>query len=586
MSEDMVVSQSAAPNGDALPPVTLATAMFSAECVSALQAATTAACREALASAPPSEIWDRVLSLVHPIIRAHAHQPNAALSPVDRVPDELLVEVFSYLPLWDRVCTAMVCHRWRNVSLGAVAQLWSTVDASYSPRACQALLARARNTPITFRHHYMHSSRALSEMIAKHLHRIRILDLELPRSYLDSPSRTPIDYSQDVASRLEAASRRTRGLTDALQRPAPVLESVRIVNHLGLDLIGLAILQSPVLHSIDLRDVDLSCLTQCAGSRTLRSLVIAIPERSGRSLPEHWFQFCAFPSLEKLAVKIRDHDTRRTPARPARFPTTLKHLYLSLSPETLMHIIDPTGFAQLSSWYLSFISPARQYADLLHVLPYLQSISPTSAAIQFDDCIFHLMVADAAGRRGTVQAIRFTPDWSSLLDGVTKLCIGGLSHLPACVADTSTALPALEHLTLDVTPLSGVSSSGWFQWPSLACPRLRSVHIRSAGGKPTTTLEDVLRFLRDSLGRVPGAEKLEALLIDRVHIKAAPDDDVLVLFRGLAKTVTMQDSDPARHVDARALLEGRGEGFIIFDPNALWPECQVVWNRSWDEISG
>lgn len=70
---------------------------------------------------------------------------------LDRVPPELLGDVFSRLPLNGRIRASHVCHRWRAVSL-ETATLWSAFDAStLPPSLVEELFQRSRDALLSLK---------------------------------------------------------------------------------------------------------------------------------------------------------------------------------------------------------------------------------------------------------------------------------------------------------------------------------------------------------------------------------------------------------------------------------------------------
>ncbi|EJD38502.1 hypothetical protein AURDEDRAFT_172433 [Auricularia subglabra TFB-10046 SS5] len=170
----------------------------------------------------------------------------------------------------------------------------------------------------------------------------------------------------------------------------------------------------------------------------------------------------------------------------------------------------------------------------------------------------HVMLMDADGRQGAVQAVEFHPNWTRPLVSTSRLCIGGLAALPSEVLDSSSLFPSLEELTLDVTPALSAFTFGRYKWPRLACPALRAVRLRSATTILNIPLDAVSAFLRGLLDAGPG--KLAVIELDRVHILAPPGVDALTSLYTLAETVSILEAD------------------------STWPECHLRWNKSWDAV--
>ncbi|EJD38490.1 hypothetical protein AURDEDRAFT_172421 [Auricularia subglabra TFB-10046 SS5] len=463
----------------------------------------------------------------------------------DLLPAELLIDIFAYLPFWDRVRAATVCRRWRIVSLDAAVQLWSTIVVPGNAEACGALLNRARGAPIAFRIPDMNEDNytALCALLVKHLPHLKAFDLTLPSPA--SGARGPPDRMSEAVS-------------GALTVAAPILERIRIANRWNLFLDPDDLLRGPNLNAIELHGVDLGCLRGCRGSAMLRSLVATEPQYSWEFVSVDWPLMRSFPSLRTLAVKVTNYDTRAAPSHPSPFPVNLRHLALALPPDLLRQLANPGDIAALDSWHIAFISPTLDFVDLAAVMSYLQTITPTLAAIQFDGLIINLRLVDTAGRHGTMQAVRLDPTWGALLAGVAELSIGGLGSLPRIVLETTTALPSLKDLTLDVTPLPGVFASNWFKWPRLSCPHLRTVRLRSVTTTSNIPLNSFSTFVRDALGT--GLSKLTTLALDRVHPTAQPGVDVMSVLNGLSETVS------------------------VLDTGSIWPGCHLAWNKSWDEL--
>ncbi|EJD38473.1 hypothetical protein AURDEDRAFT_172406 [Auricularia subglabra TFB-10046 SS5] len=384
-------------------------------------------------------------------------QEGPVPNPTDILPNELLVEIFTYLPDWGRMLAATVCSRWRSVSLGAAVQLWSTIVAWMDDAACSALLDRTRDVPITFRLPYLDQGNfsGFCRLIIQHAPHIKALDMTLTAWH---QRREIHQMSSEVSY--------------ALESNAPILESLRIDNRMGPEIEGFAMIESPKLRNIELLGVDLACLTRCAGSAALRSLVLVTAAKSWGFSPEHWSQFCSFPSLETLAVKITECKPPTLPGGYTPLPRTLKRLCLSLLPDVFRQLTDPRDFSRLDRWSVSFVHYDYQFADFEDIAPYLQSIASASAAIQFDGRLIHLTLTDAAGRQATVQFVRFHPAWSYPLLGAEKLAVGGLGDLPSAVTDVVSAFHSLQELTLDVTPESTAFTSTRYRWPRLSCPSL------------------------------------------------------------------------------------------------------------------
>ncbi|EJD38478.1 hypothetical protein AURDEDRAFT_128820 [Auricularia subglabra TFB-10046 SS5] len=507
-------------------------AYFSEQSVRSLSSALSFVCLEARNSAPPGAMWHDVLALVYPVIQEHVQLQTSAISHSDKLPDELLVEIFDCLPLWDRVRAATVCHKWRRASLSARGRLWF-------------LLERAGSAPVTFRYNKVNADNVglLSDILADHLPHIRALDITTTESIRKA------GWGHYIAQRGVHLA--------ALQGTAPILERLRIVDPEALLRTAprIPILNSPVLGSVDLRGVNMS-LTSCVGSSTIRSLVVVTPFSSQVFTLEH---IRSLRALETLSIKITDPQTTGVPAAGNPFPSSLESLSLHLGVSTLGQLDIAAHLSPLRSWRVSFISYLSESAEFDTVFPLFRDVVPVSAAIYFNSLLLNLMVIDAADHQRIVQAVKCNLAWSQPLAQAQRLTLGGLAHLPTLVKDTVSSFSSLEELTLDVTSAPGVSSSRWFSWPRLSCPNLRAVHMRSTRGSPEIELDVLTNVLRHSLGL--GLDRLATLVLDRVRISAPPGVDVGAALDGLAETVS------------------------ILDSGDIWPECQLVWNKTWDELT-
>lgn len=485
--------------------------------------------------------------------QAHLGAETAEFGLTGRLPDELLGEIFAVLHLPDRLRAATVCRRWRSVSLDAAGQLrWTVIGPGpiITPQgldACKGLLARSRGALTTFviRDMYYGNFEQLADMAVEHLPHIKELDVTLwPHPFLYE------DVPQKVAS----------CISSMLQTDAPVLERLRVDNHARHAINDVSILQAPVLSALELRGVELSCLRKCAGSPTLRTLIVDT-QATRWTWDSPWSLICSFPSLETLGVGFVNLDIPSDVSDERRpLPEPLKRLALSLRAETLTQLIDPAEFARLDAWHLEFLNAAfRHLAPLPDVLPYLQHIPPSAAAmVQFDGNAMHLTATAAGGRNATVHGLQADGDWGVPLAAARTLCVGGLGSLPRLVSQARAPFPALEELTLDVTPESTAYTSSTFKWPHLECPVLCAVSLRSAGAPRTIPLAAITSLLQDALDAGPG--KLAALALHGVHVSAPEGIDAVVALNEMADTVT------------------------IVDAGSVWPECHLAWNRPWDEF--
>lgn len=481
-------------------------------------------------------------------------QVIAELGYTGGLPAELLVDIFSLLPFWDRVRTAIVCRRWRAVSLEAAGRLWSTlvapgdVVAPHSVDACRGLLDRARPTLVSFTIPDMFAGnfKELGEMIVEHLPHIKALDITFPVHPF---------VSWEVSSEL------SNGVSSTLQNDSPVLERIRIANRAKVRIEGMSIVQGPALNYIELHGVDLFCLRKCSGSRALRTLIVDTHAmRWDRYSRFAWPLICSFSLLENLAVCIENAEIPDVSANRRPFPRTLKRVSLSLRPSTFAQLTTPEDFARLNAWQLAFINIAsQQLADLADIMPYLQHVAraAVAGAVQFDGNGFHITLSASDGRHATVHGIKFDAAWSMPLSSVTRLCVGGLATLPGPAMQSSASFPVLEDLTFDVTPESSAFASTTFKWPRLTCPILRAVCVRSAAATRKIPLAAITSLLQESL-TVPG--KLAELNLHGVQVLVPQGVDAVAELHELAETVTILEAD------------------------GVWPECYLSWNRPWHEL--
>ncbi len=131
-----------------------------------------------------------------------------ALSPLDRLPPEILLNIFEHLvccsyyddvlslescerlktPVWTRQLFVIthVCRRWREVSLN-VASLWKHAN-DFKPNRLDIFLERSRDTAISL-HLQAECIGTLTWLLAKCGHRLKHLDITLHAPYLlDLPS--------------------------------------------------------------------------------------------------------------------------------------------------------------------------------------------------------------------------------------------------------------------------------------------------------------------------------------------------------------------------------------------------------------
>lgn len=527
---------------------------LSKKCVRRLRKATEAACSEAQQLGSPADMWKLVLDVVYPVLQEQARLHAAAHSGARGMPDEVLVEVFGHLSLWDRVRTATVCHKWRGVSLGASVRLWTTVPpAVRNLDVCAALLDRAGGFPVTWRHPNMdpRSVKEFSDILKQHLHHIKVLDFGIPEAYGD----------EDFAWRLADY------LVPALTADAPLLESVRIVDaaeKCPVEGFGFPVLRGPALANIELEGLPVSCLEECAGSASLRSLRISTPENDEERLfrQDDWSLICSFPALESLSVRLSTDIFETAYSWDCPLPRSLRRFHLEAEWDIVSKIVDANSFDHLESWRIAFpVVAGRTGLDSLQEAAPLALISASYWV--HDPCVSFRAVS-AAGQEVIVQDALYEYTWGLPLAHLTRLCLGGFASSPFRDGRTHAAadLPRLEELVLDLTPASRWDDAHprLHVWPRMACPALRILTVRSAVDRPPITLTDFAFFLEKKMG-IQAERRIPTLVLDRVIVEPPHGGDLYATLRKYAKEVSMVQSEE------------------------IWPECQRVWNKKWEDLA-
>ncbi|EJD38469.1 hypothetical protein AURDEDRAFT_128817 [Auricularia subglabra TFB-10046 SS5] len=526
-------------------------AFISEQCRHALQSAVSAACLEMeQSSLAPEDIWKLVLGEIYPVIQTHACRWTERRSAASRLPNELLVEIFSHLGLRDRMRTATVSHKWRDVSLGAIGRLWAVIPYIGNRELWSFLLKRSRNVPVTLGLIRLLPSaiQDVADMLEEHISHIKVLDIELPM-FIDPAKTRPLIHL----------------LEPAFQTPSPALRSISLIDEHELYLDesrGLPILQSPGLQRIVLHGMDLSCLTPLAGSLALRTLFVKTPDRNDGFTAEYFPLLCSFPALETLILEIpRASDTITFGA--AVLPLTLRRLHLQMAGRVFSRNVASFNISRIPICTISFLNQDEKYPSPAAVHALLHDFVATTGAVNFRDAVIDVLLVDANGRQRVVQAVRMDSTWHRWLSQVDTLCINGLDRIPEHILTTLVDFPTLRTLTLDVTPspaqIMRDGGSRITTWPRIGCPQLRELHIRSAEARAqaqmdTSTVETLLtRHLH------LGQRQLSLLAFDRIHFLRShqPTVDSLGL-RPLAETVMMENHE---------------------DP---WPLCPFVWNKLFD----
>ncbi|KAG8820653.1 hypothetical protein FRC17_010082 [Serendipita sp. 399] len=97
------------------------------------------------------EITDTRVALIRTTLGTLLSKLNATrnkYSPISRLVDEILIEIWSYTGAYDRFSISEVCQRWRCVSLGA-AKLWTEINLdTLASNRLIAALRRCGNAPL------------------------------------------------------------------------------------------------------------------------------------------------------------------------------------------------------------------------------------------------------------------------------------------------------------------------------------------------------------------------------------------------------------------------------------------------------
>ncbi|EJD37780.1 hypothetical protein AURDEDRAFT_154259 [Auricularia subglabra TFB-10046 SS5] len=302
---------------------------------------------------------------------------------INRLPPELLGEVFMHLPLSDRIRAATVCTLWRAVALDH-AELWCDLE-NVRLGVLPHLLARTKQAGVHLSAHdlILYEVPLICCHIHPHMGHMRYLDLQVTLGF---------DCDEDVA------------LTKLLGSPAPALETFMLVVkkvEFPIDFVlfgGVA----PKLRTMRMEGWSLE--TPSAATRNVVTLqapgmVYDLEESDFALHTKAWSQM--FPKVRELHLS---HMSRTiglwSPENP--FPTNLTTLVLELTLELEPQLLDEpfallqqANFTNLRELTIAQAHPALidrvlqtvDAADSLELLGYggthVRLITSTGAALNF-----------------------------------------------------------------------------------------------------------------------------------------------------------------------------------------------------------
>lgn len=528
-------------------------AVLSEECILRLQAATATACVEALRGAPHSELWTLVLAVVNPVVRAHAQKHMERITCIARLPDEVLLGIFEFLPFDGRVCAATVCQRWRSVSLDAVSVLWSDIPNLHNMQAYRFLFTRARDSPVTLAYdpEGLKDLEIFCRMLVDNLYRIKGLRLILPE-----PS-----HDDELLDAVEELCR-------VLEPHAPILESLVLFDPGRMyssifDRVPL--LGSPLLRSIDLDGFGLSYLEACADSPALRALEVSTAETYETFLAEDWANLSRLPALESLTLHLPNVLAADFQESSPRLALSLQYLSLTAHPVILDALCAVENLSRFQRVDISFLQQSGDLRRLSSLLPFLQDTT-ISAAAHFSTQSFRLLASDSSGRTRVFSNIQLHNDWHTVLSNVRTLWLSVTNPFAkqANYEGSIAVLPALEEFALNLTnPISSVLLGPHrLSLPLLSCPRLRAVRFISEYPESPLPLEEVVDYLIRTLqSSASPPRRLDRLLFDGFSFPVSP------------------------HIDLAAALGAVAENVSIVQPGEVRPESYRAWDNPWRMLS-
>ncbi|EJD38515.1 hypothetical protein AURDEDRAFT_172447 [Auricularia subglabra TFB-10046 SS5] len=477
------------------------------------------------------ELWKHVLEVVYPVIQDHARQISAELSPAAVLPDELLVKIFARLRFEGRVRTAMVCHRWRRVSLDSPAALWCDIPSINDMCTLSDVLARSRKLPITFRHEQFDPT-AFPKYLRQYYLRVRALHLVLAHP----------DPSHVDPSTISLWKRVQTLLAEILQYAKGILESIALLDYreeFSRKYRDLLVLTTPGLRNIELHGFDIMTVKPCAGSPTLRRLKISTPRDYFELTQEDWATLLSFPALEALGVRLTCVTQalllRRTP-----FPISLRSLHLDLFWNVLHELVESEDLTRFQLLRISFLDAAASELQLAN----LQQLFPKavlSASVYFESNYWSLRTIHEHGQEIILQRLSAPCDWWRLVPKVQKLSVSENVSPPGGQAATLAVLTSLRELTLDVAEQveRWIRPPPMREWPPISCPGLQTVRFASAGPRIPVPVDKITACLENLLG----SRRIRRLVFDLVSPTASPGVDLAAVLRKYAETVYMELSD-------------------------------------------
>ncbi|KAJ8092878.1 hypothetical protein PM082_023511 [Marasmius tenuissimus] len=345
---------------------------------------------------------------------------RASLSPVHRLPPEILAEIFkgcrceiSHGSIWpsvppSSVVLSMVCGRWREVALSTTA-LWSyisIVTGSWPPlkheklfRATQMLVSRSKRHPLTIRFFSFHNSTPdVMDLLIQNCDRWYDVNLALSQMSLrhyvfrDIQGKVPLLEKLNLTYTGESPARE---LLDVFG-DAPSLHTL----HLSSDMVSSEVtLPRRQIHSLALCDCVDSCIylmlpffphaseievyrvgidddfnnPGAVISSDARSLSITIDDDGQWPLLDRLFTIMELPKLQKIHIEQYDYSDRHWDSMPLR-----QCLIRSSCVLTSFHLDG----LPISDEHIISLLQLLPYLEVLHIVdPNAQTFPPSQNMI-------------------------------------------------------------------------------------------------------------------------------------------------------------------------------------------------------------
>ncbi|KZV96362.1 hypothetical protein EXIGLDRAFT_747709 [Exidia glandulosa HHB12029] len=295
------------------------------------------------------DVSKALIHLVHSAVLESCRLRNDSMAVTSRLPPELLIAVFTLLPLSGRIVTSHVCHTWRRVSLEQPALLWSDISGCHEPWMLDLALQHSKDIPASIRNLHIGGANVgptVGFILQRHMRRIRVLHLVLDAFVMNDDPEADLYVSHM--------------LSQALEEPAPCLEAFSAVDTDGggwLDFRCINLFRggAPRLHSLSIlglgESYGLPDLSTPVFNK-LRRLQLGGAEDITMSSTQIASALQYLPLLQFLGVEFSNYRDLPTTHPPGIVfpPKELTHIVISScgdAPTSLIRMFCPDGLPRV-----------------------------------------------------------------------------------------------------------------------------------------------------------------------------------------------------------------------------------------------